>query len=580
MKPGLRPAIVWMLVGAMIHAPVIAGFAPGGGWSTAWAGEPALSAGSTNALRKAGAKLKAPAAAPGSPASASLSADELRYVTGDAAAAVVLHPRRVLTAPESEFIPTEIIAAHAKKELGIDPLQIERILVVVEMPTGRPPEALILFRFIAAVDEEGIFPALKPTTVKDQLGGKPYYRPSQGEEPGLYLPDPRTVVLGTDALIRRTVSGVPKPGKVSGMLRAVTPLPDIAVAVDFEPLRLLVGAQVAKAPLPPAFKAVRKIPRLVSSAEAGLNLTGQGPLWLAVRAHDEAAARELEACIGELLEAAKAMIQQELRSKLDAEDPVAQATDQYMRRVSNRMLEALRPKRSGDTLRLELDAGGDSKVATAGVLVALLLPAVQAAREAARRAMSSNNLKLLALAMHNYHDVYKHFPARASFDSQGKPLLSWRVHLLPFLGEQALYKEFHLDEPWDSPHNRKLIPRMPNVYQNPSAPARPGMAHYVALVGKGTLFEGNKARSFRDITDGTANTILLVEVNPDRAVIWTKPDDLAFDPDNPLAGLGKAHPGGFLVALCDGSVRFFLQGIHPAVFRSLAQIADGQHVRD
>lgn len=186
-------------------------------------------------------------------------------------------------------------------------------------------------------------------------------------------------------------------------------------------------------------------------------------------------------------------------------------------------------------------------MAASGIAVALLLPAVQKAREAARRSQSANNLKLLGLTMHNYLDLNKRFPARASFDSQGKSLLSWRVHLLPFLEQENLYREFHLDEPWDSPHNRKLIPRMPSVYQNPSAPAKPGMAHYVGLVGKGTFFEGTKGRLPIDVTDGFSNTLMLVEVNPDRGVIWTKPDDLPFDPDNPLAGLGKTHdPQGFL----------------------------------
>ncbi len=214
--------------------------------------------------------------------------------------------------------------------------------------------------------------------------------------------------------------------------------------------------------------------------------------------------------------------------------------------------------------------------AIVAVVIALLLPAVEWALEAARRGQSTNNLKDIGLAMHSYYDAYKHFPARANFDSQGKALLSWRVHLLPFLGQSRLHKEFDLDEPWDSPHNRNLIRRMPSVYQNPSAPAKPGMAHYVGLVGDGTIFEGSEGRSIREITDGTSNTLMLAEVNPDRAVTWTKPDDLAFDPDNPLAGLGKAHPGGFLVLLCDGSVRFIPETTGREAFRRLVQIGDGQ----
>lgn len=583
-KRGVRSVIVCMLLGAMIHGPVIAGFPAGAGWNTAAAGESAGPVRRPKGAPKARTtENQAATSKPAAPSAGAkpLSADDLRYVTPNAVAAAVLHPRRVLTAPESELLPVEIIAAQAKKSLGLDALQLERMLVVIETPTGRPPELLIVLRFLKAVNEEEIFPTLKPGMVKEQLGGKPYYHPSQNGEPSIYLPDPRTVVLGTDALIRRTATGgaAPQPGKVGQILRAITPLPDIAVAVDFEPLRMLIGAELAKAPLPPGLSPVRKIPRLLSSGEARLNLTGPGPLYLAVRAPNEAAAKELEATIASLLDVAKAMIQAEARSKLDPADPVAQATDQYMRRMTSRIFDALRPERSGDTLRLELGGGDESRVATIGILVALLLPAVQAAREAARRTQSMNNLKQLGLAMHNYHDIHKSFPARASFDSQGKPLLSWRVHLLPFLEQQGLYKQFHLNEPWDSPHNRKLIPRMPAVYQNPSAPAKPGMAHYLALVGKGAVFEGNSGCGLAHITDGVSNTLLLVEVNPDRAVIWTKPEDLAFDPEKPLAGLGKAHPGGFLALFCDGSVRFLSETLDPTFFRRLVEKADGQPAR-
>jgi prepilin-type processing-associated H-X9-DG protein len=232
--------------------------------------------------------------------------------------------------------------------------------------------------------------------------------------------------------------------------------------------------------------------------------------------------------------------------------------------------------RKGDTLTLATHGQGQAQIATIGVLVALLLPAVQAAREAARRSQSVNNLKQIGLAMHNYHDVYKTFPARANFGKEGKPLLSWRVHILPYIEQQGLYREFHLDEPWNSEHNKKLIPRMPAIYQNPSSPPRPGMAHYLGVSGKGFFFDGTKGRKLSDITDGTSNTLMVVEVDPDRAVTWTKPDDWQFSAAKPLAGLGKAHPGGFNALMTDGSVRFISTSIDQKTFRALLTIAGGE----
>src|SRR4249919_3311122 len=107
-------------------------------------------------------------------------------------------------------------------------------------------------------------------------------------------------------------------------------------------------------------------------------------------------------------------------------------------------------------------------IAIIAVLIALLLPAVQAAREAARRAQCVNNLKQIGLAMHNYHDVKNGLPPSAIVDKQGKPLLSWRVAILPYIEQQPLYDKFKLDEPWDSPNNKDLIQYMPSIYMCPS----------------------------------------------------------------------------------------------------------------
>src|SRR5438093_7201056 len=87
-----------------------------------------------------------------------------------------------------------------------------------------------------------------------------------------------------------------------------------------------------------------------------------------------------------------------------------------------------------------------------------------AANEKEARQTSVNNLKQLALAMHNYHDTYGHLPPAALKNKKGKPLLSWRVALLPFVEEDKLYKEFRLDEPWDSAHNKKLLAKMPKLF--------------------------------------------------------------------------------------------------------------------
>ncbi len=208
-----------------------------------------------------------------------------------------------------------------------------------------------------------------------------------------------------------------------------------------------------------------------------------------------------------------------------------------------------------------------------------MFPAVGQARVAARRTQSRNNLKQIGLAMHNFHDVNLAFPASYSVDKNDKPLLSWRVYVLPYIDQAALYNQFHLDEPWDSDHNKKLIARMPRVYRSPKSKADPGKTVYLGNAAEKGVFGPPKdvgpnkqkclGARIRDITDGTSNTMMVVEASDDQAVIWTKPDDFEPDKKNPMKGLVGLYDGGFNAALCDGSVRFISERVKPTLLRAL-----------
>src|SRR5207253_3651309 len=101
-------------------------------------------------------------------------------------------------------------------------------------------------------------------------------------------------------------------------------------------------------------------------------------------------------------------------------------------------------------------------------LVAILLPAVQAVRESAARAQSSNNLKQLGLALHNYLDFYQSFPPAVVRDADGNPLYSGRVLLLPFMGQENLYRSFDLTQAWDSPRNQAISQMQLSVFRDPA----------------------------------------------------------------------------------------------------------------
>jgi hypothetical protein len=195
----------------------------------------------------------------------------------------------------------------------------------------------------------------------------------------------------------------------------------------------------------------------------------------------------------------------------------------------------------------------------------------------AQRSQATNNLKQLGIAMHNFHDSHKRFPGSVK-DENGKPLLSWRVQLLPFLEQQNLFAQFHMDEPWDSPHNKLLIQRIPPPFTAPGSKAGGGKTNYVGFRHENAIFADKGRMGFRDILDGTSNTIMIVEADDDHAVIWTKPDDLKFDEKKPLAGLGEIRKGGFLAAMCDGAVHFIPSTITPATLVKLVFRNDGEAI--
>lgn len=232
--------------------------------------------------------------------------------------------------------------------------------------------------------------------------------------------------------------------------------------------------------------------------------------------------------------------------------------------------------------------GGNVGV-TAPIASAALIPAMISARGAARRAASMNNLRQIGLALHNYHDANGHFPAAYSVDDEGKPLLSWRVHVLPYLEQRALYDRFHLDEPWDSEHNRELVPLMPPVFRTPNSSVEAGKTNYLGIFGDNSVFipprDADKGKErpagirIASIPDGLSNTVMAVEAGDERAVVWTKPSDYIPGMRSPIEGLTGLRPGGFVVLMGDGSVRFISETVDHEVVRRLFTRDDGQPVQ-
>jgi hypothetical protein len=411
------------------------------------------------------------------------------------------------------------------------------VVNLADLPTGPP---LVVVPLASGADA---------AAVRRALGRTELYQHARFETRD------QTLVGGSeDALKRlRTSKPVPRPELASAFTAAGDTTAQLLLLPTADSLRV-VSEMLPTVPPQAGGGSTRPLTHGLMWAALGVDLPPKAALRSVLQCRDADSARALKdflARTGKALGGVK-----EVRDLLPAID---------------RIVELLTPEVEGDRLIVSL---GDKELA------AVLPPLARRTSQSVEQQAATGRLRDVVIAMHGYADSNKgRFPAEANFDKQGKPLLSWRVHLLPFVGEQKLYKEFHLDEPWDSPHNRALIARMPPVYQGPNWQLnRDGKTIYLAPVGKDVAFSGRAegARMPADFPDGTSNTIMLVEADNAHAVPWTKPEDLEVDLDHPERGLGGHFPGGFLVGLADGSVRFLSSAISKATLRAAFTRSGGE----
>ncbi|AMV19551.1 DUF1559 domain-containing protein [Planctomyces sp. SH-PL14] len=333
---------------------------------------------------------------------------------------------------------------------------------------------------------------------------------------------------------------------------------DASLAVDLRSQSELLEQVAARNPL---LGIIQQVESLLLEANV-TKPVGQTLLELVVMTADEESAKALSQIVTPALKAAKQQYQQlriptpapEMKSGKDLADKTVASAE-------------ITQKESRVALRIPVPEGF-------ATLPDLLKPAVEAAGAAAERSQRMNNLKMVGLAFHNFHDVYGKFPG-AGRAPEKNAALSWRVHLLPFLDQAPLYEQFHLDEAWDSEHNKTLIEKMPALFKVKGVD-KPGMTTLHVFTGKGAPFAEDRTPEIREFTDGTSNTILVVQAAPDTAQIWTKPGGLDFDPKKPLESLGKLPEEFFLTLFADGAVRTVAKSIDLETLRRLIEFQDGE----
>lgn len=301
--------------------------------------------------------------------------------------------------------------------------------------------------------------------------------------------------------------------------------------------------------VPPAaapFKALVK----VQSGQVSLQFVDDSPndiqLQVRGRFQDEKAAQAGLGSIKFAIAAAKMSVSSIVGGNAAENKVTAQAI--------TRLFETIKTETKGSEVHLSYEANTP-------ILMALLLPAIQKVRVAANRTVSGNNLRQGMIAMHNYHNDYDRLPDVVSM-KDGKPLHSWRVHILPYVEYDQLYKQIKLDEPWDSEHNLKLFESVPipKIYDHPGQNEGPNRkTFYKAFYSKPNKnpaagFKLGARTTFANMVDGTSNTIALVEAGP--PVLWYKPEDIEFDPNAPLPKMVSPWPDNRVqVAFFDGHIQ-------------------------
>lgn len=218
-------------------------------------------------------------------------------------------------------------------------------------------------------------------------------------------------------------------------------------------------------------------------------------------------------------------------------------------------------------------------IAIIAILIALLLPAVQQAREAARRTQCRNNLKQIGLALHLYHDEYRSFPPAYTVDETGQPLHSWRTLILPFIDQQQLYDSIDLSKPWDDPANAEAFQTAVPPYICPSTTIDQFHTTYTGMVGPDAALPLTDGRPISEFTDGTSNTVIVIEAAEQDAVHWMNPQDagvrflLSFDEDSEFD-----HDGGTHALLADGSVQFLSAKMSNETRQALVTVAGGETI--
>ena len=498
---------------------------------------------------------------------------DLKYLCADAVAFAAVRPAAIFKRPELAQIG-KIISEYPNSSPYLPVTDLEQVTTtVLSIPEKLGPGSqnmVMIYQAVSPNDFQEYFRRLSGA-VKKQYGDKNYVvRTGQLSTEAAWKADDRTLVVASaEETLKKFISG-PR-----GLPRFVTPASwqefqhdEAVAAVEAALVQGVFKLDHVPKPIAPLAPLWNATAWGMGGIRFGKEMTVHGTAFV-----DSQAAADR---VVKTLETARVLAQNALkqaRSTAGSGNGPQEKAMLMALKAGDELLNRLQIRPEEMIVRVE----GSVQVEDRWRVVS---PGLVASRQAGFRVESSSCLQQILIAIvappfraPNAPDT---FPPAYSTDNQGKPLLSWRVLILPQLNYKELYEQFHLHEPWDSEHNKKLIEKMPQFYRSPGSHAGPGKTNYLAVRTERSVFPGAKPVSHAEIS-GTSNPIMIVEASDERAVIWTKPDDFVPDPRDPIKGLVGLRQGGFLAGLVkDLNVRFIPETIDPETLRHLFNRADKQ----
>lgn len=509
--------------------------------------------------------------------SAALHADDPLTVPDAAVVLAEVEPARLLADPEWYLLPIEPLQAWCETRFGFDPHDLQYVRYVGWSRERTTLQAGWLLHFSRPAPLNALVEHLCPgARAESHQTFEVWSDPTANNETQLAicLIDRHTLLVAPRSRLTawltqvKTADGDADPARFrmpSGMVFRSR------ISTSDSLLMLHLARSFLEAD-PDAAATFHRFADTITEVEMQVRLPQKLQVTLVFTA-DEGEAARAEELFETLLSQTERRLQRLWDLRRAAQDPVSQGIADYLDRLTGRMLDATRPVRRDNVMEVQWFIEPSMLFPAAFALISQ--PAVSHPPHRGR--LSAQRLKRLGLAMHTVLAERDRFPGAYNTDARGTPLLSWRVHLLKHLEkpERELYEAFHLNEPWDSPHNKSLISRMPDVYRS-SQPANEHTTRFLVPFGPDAMFTGEKGRRPAEVTDGFSNTLLIVEVNRPNAVIWTRPEDLDVTQPNPLERLVEPGQLVFRALLADGAQRDFSVRLDKEQLSALWTITGGE----